>query len=620
MSKTNGIELRMQMTRVNPRVRATAGSENRMEPTARTSGNLQQIIGAFDTLTDGLDYAAGGETGFNFYSGRGALEQAISFAQLRDRALETGRRLIRAGLKRGDRVSVVAETTPEFMEVFFGCQYAGLIPCPMPYSTHIGGRDAFVKRLAGMMRAARTSCTIASSDLLASVQEAALMANAPLILSHDELAGLPSTGIDLAPFGKDDAAYIQYSSGSTSAPKGVLISQRAITTNARCILSSGLKVRSGDRGVSWLPLYHDMGLVGFCIAPMMGQFSIDYLATTAFARRPMLWLKLMSENQCNCSYSPSFGYDLAARRSNGSAGDLDLSAWRVAGIGGDMVRPDVLKRFSEAFDPAGFDPRAFLPSYGMAETTLAITFIDPDEEIEIDCVDRARYKLSNKAVSATQTGAEGSDRTRSFVVCGRVIPGHRIEVRDDTGSVLGEREIGHIFVAGPSLMSGYFEDRDATSRVIDDEGWLRTGDMGYMIGGQIVVTGRSKDLILHNGRNIWPQDIEWALESLSEIRDGDVAAFATDNDNGDDAVVVLIQCRLRDEAEREALRRAAAALVHQHAGVECEIVLVAPKSLPFTSSGKLSRAGAKRGYQSGEIGEITTGDDPRRHMAHSAAE
>src|SRR5690606_24744409 len=324
-----------------------------------------------------------------------------------------------------------------------------------------------------------------------------------------------------------------------------------------------------------------------------------------FARRPMLWLRLISDNRCTVAYSPTFGYDLVARRVNGSASEYDLSHWRIAGIGGDMVRADVLERFAEKLAPAGFDRRAFVPSYGMAEATLAVTFAPLNEGFRVDNVDRTFFKLSGRAVPAGKNGRKAPERTRSFVLCGPALPGHEIQIRDDQGRALAEREIGHIVIRGPNLMTGYFNNADATEAVLDDDGWLATGDLGYMLDGQLVITGRSKDLILHNGRNIWPQDIEWAVERIEPLRSGDVAAFAVEGAHDDDEVVVLVQCRLTEEADREMLRRRVAAAVHQHAGIECDVVLVPPRSLPFTSSGKLSRAAAKLRYLSGEIGEIS---------------
>ena len=571
--------------------------------TPRSNRDLEQKLAGFKTIAEGLDYAARGLTGFNFYSAKGQLSHVLTFAELRRRALATARKLMTAGLKRGDRVAVIAETGPEFMAVFFGCQYAGLVPCPMPYTMYIGGRDAYVERVTGMLRAAEACAVVTSSDLEGHIRAGAAGAGVEKVLTHEALQALPESLTKVEAFGPDDVAYIQYSSGSTSEPKGVLITQKAIMANTQGILRDGLRVTKSDRAFSWLPLYHDMGLVGFCLAPMMGQVSVDYISTPSFARRPALWLRLMSENRSTVSFSPSFGYDLAARRINGEAVTLDLSNWRAAGIGGDMVRADVLKQFSDTLSVSGFDQNAFMPSYGMAESTLAVSFSDVSQPIRIDTIDKFTFKLSGRAVPAAET--QDRDAVRSFVVCGKPLPGHEMVVRDETGAVLRDREIGHIFVKGPSLMSGYYHNALATDAVIAADGFLATGDMGYLLDGEIVITGRAKDLILHNGRNIWPQDIEWAAEQIEPLKSGDVAAFAVEGEDGDDDVVVLVQCRVTSEAEIEKLRREVSAVVHHSAGVECAVVLVPPKSLPFTSSGKLSRAGAKQKYVSGELNEIT---------------
>ena len=232
---------------------------------------VAQSLGAFETLTEGLDYAARGSTGLNFYSPRGKLETVLPYEELREVALETGRRLLKLGAERGDRVGIVAETTPDFMAVFFGCQYAGLVPCPLPYSMNLGGRDAYVSRLAGMLSSAAVKMVVAGNDLIEHVREAAAVSGARIVVTHDELKSISGREMDLCPFGADDVAYIQYSSGSTSQPKGVLVTQKAVTSNTRGILQHGLCLTPEDRASSWLPLYHDMGLVGFCLSPMMGQ-------------------------------------------------------------------------------------------------------------------------------------------------------------------------------------------------------------------------------------------------------------------------------------------------------------------------------------------------------------
>ena len=561
-----------------------------------------QRIGGFSTLTEGLDFAALGSEGYSFYSSRGVLQSTLTYTDLRSRALATAQKMVSSGMMPGDRIGIVAETGPEFMVTFFACQYAGLIPCPMPYSMYIGGREAYVTRVAGMLKAANANAVISTPELESQIRDGAEMAGVSLVLTHERLQAIETKSRALQAFGPEDVAYIQYSSGSTSEPKGVLITQRSIMANADGILRHGLVVQPNDRAFSWLPFYHDMGLVGFCLSPMLAQVSVDFMSTSAFARRPALWLKLMSERRTTISYSPTFGYDLAAKRINGDAVKLDLSALRIAGIGGDMVRPDVLHNFAKTLVVAGFDAKAFLPSYGMAESTLAVSFAEVGKPVRTDTI--ARDAMKSKGIASPVAKGTDSSKSRSFVVCGRALPGHQMEVRNEQGLELQDREIGRIFVGGPSLMAGYYDKDSDTNAVIGDDGFLDTGDMGYRLGDEFVITGRAKDLILHNGRNIWPQDIEWVAEKITPLKAGDVAAFAVEAEDGDDDVVVLVECRSSDHAEREALRREVAKVVHQSAGVDCTIVLVAPRSLPFTSSGKLSRAGARNRYLAGEIGEV----------------
>jgi fatty-acyl-CoA synthase len=573
-----------------------------MSLTPTGNASLPRLAGTFETLPEALDYAARGETGFNFHAGRGALELSLPYRELRDRALEAGRRLLATGLERGDRVAVIAETDPAFLSVFFGCQYAGLIPCPLPHTVYVSGKEAYVARVGAMLRAAKASALVGGRDLTDLLREAAEGAGA-FVLSHEELTALPAAGA-LAPFGPDDPAYIQYSSGSTSAPKGILITQRSVTTNARCILRDGLVQDANDRGFSWLPLYHDMGLVGFCIAPMAGQGSVDYLATSSFARRPALWLRLMSENGTTITYAPTFGYDLAAQRIGADAHALDLSALRVAGVGGDMLRADRLAAFAAALAPAGFAPSAFLPSYGLAEATLAVSFGDLEREMEVDVIDRERFASDGVASPiAADTGSDataGPAHTMSFVSCGTPLPGHDLVIADALGAALPDRVVGRVLVRGPSLMAGYYGRPEDTAAVMLTGGFMDTGDLGYRVGDQLFVTGRSKDMILHNGRNIWPQDVEWAVERVSSLGAGDAAAFAVDAGGGEE-ITVLVQCRTTVEAERAALREAVAEAVSATTGTACVVHLVPPRSLPFTSSGKLSRAEAKRRFLKGEI-------------------
>ncbi len=583
-----------------------------LSPTPTTNADLAFRTGGFSTLAEGLDYAARGETGMNFYSPRGELVRVLSYRELRERAVDLASRLSGSKLRRGDRVAIIAETNADFLIFFFGCQYAGLVPVPLPLSINFGGRDAYEARLRGMLMAAGARAAVASDELIDALKTAAARTAVSLVGTPAEFYALPAREGELLPLQAHEACYIQYSSGSTSFPRGVLVTQRAITANARAIGEDGIALRPGDRCMSWLPLYHDMGLVGCCLTPVLTQITVDYLASTSFARRPLLWLKLMSQNRGTISFGPTFGYELCARRAaTTDISDLDLSAWRVAGIGGEMIRPSALREFESRFAPAGFDAAAFVPSFGLAEATLAVTFSRLGNGVRVDTVQRGeaieRQRLALPAVANTDDGAR---RTRAFVICGRPMPGYAIEIRDEHNRPMAERRIGRVCIQGPSLMSGYFRNPDATRAVTTADGWLDTGDLGYLIDGELVVTGRSKDLIIFSGRNIWPQDIEWAVEHVEGVRRGDVAAFAVTSDDDQEKVVVVAECRVTDQDSLRALRREIAATVHRVAGVDGEIVLAPPRSLQFTTSGKLSRAAARQSYLDGEIRDIEAAAAP----------
>lgn len=559
--------------------------------------------GGFETLTDGLDYAAGGETGINFFDVRGALTQALSYRDLQAQALVLARQLSGLALPRHARVAIVAETGPDFFRFFYGCQYAGLLPVPVPMPFTLGGKDGYLRQTGGMIKAAGAAALVAPPALLDLLREAASGLDMAMAAVPEDYHALPE-GPAPEPLGRDDISYLQYSSGSTSAPKGVVIAQSAVNANADGMIRHGIKAVPGDRCASWLPLYHDMGLVGFGLAPMLAQVSVDFLSTHDFARRAMTWLHLISSNGATITCSPSLGYDLCARRtaSAPSAADgLDLSRLRAAGIGGDMVRADVLDRFADVFASSGFRPTAYMPSYGLAEFTVAISFAPYNRPLATDCIDMAIYESTGDAVPLPET-AGPTDNGRVFVKCGAPLPGHEVEIRDGQGRALGARKVGRITARGPSASAGYFRNPEATAQAWDADGWLDTGDLGYWADGEIVVTGRSKDLIISNGRNIWPQDIEWAVEHAQDLRTHDVAAFSID-DGQTETVVVLVQCRLRDSAEREQLRDDVAAVVRQSAGIDCLVILVPHRGLPLTSSGKLSRAGAKRNYLEGDYAE-----------------
>ena len=384
--------------------------------------------------------------------------------------------------------------------------------------------------------------------------------------------------------------------------------------NLTAIARDGMYLKPGDRATSWLPLYHDMGLIGFVLTPMTAQCPVDFLATSDFVRRPLLWLRIMTDQKTTITYSPSFGYELAAKRSaRAEPGAIDLSALRVAGIGGDMVRPEALSAFADAFSPVGFNRNAFTPSYGMAEATLAISFPELGAPVTVDNVDMRHYTRSGVAQPAS--AVTSPEHKRGFVLCGRALPGHEIEVREENGEACGERAVGRIYIKGPSLTPGYFSDPEASAAMYDGQ-WLDTGDMGYFLGGQIVITGRAKDLIIINGRNIWPQDIEWAVEKVDGVRGGGVAAFSVDDGHGE-RIIVVAERRGMDAEALTALKREISSVVQNAVGAPAEIVLARPHSMVMTSSGKLSRAKVKQKYLDGAFDADTREDEAPRTLAEA---
>ena len=546
----------------------------------------------FATLVDALDHAALGETGINLFGLRGELAEALSYARLREEARVIARRLLAAGLSVGDRVGLVAETDGDFVRAFFACQYAGMIPAPLPLPAPLGGKDAYVAQVGRMLASADASALLGPAAIVAWTPEAP----AASVRFVGTLADLPDAAdVELPVIGPDDPCYLQFSSGSTRFPTGVLVTHRALMANAVAIVRHGLQVRADDRAISWLPLYHDMGLVGFLLSPLTCQMSVDLLPTGAFVRRPLLWLDLIGRNGATISYSPTFGYELCARRAEtGGADHLDLSRLRVAGVGGDMIRTGPLADFARTFAAVGFSRAAFVASYGMAEATLALTMAPLGRGLETETLDISRLEREGLAVSA-----DGDARARAFARCGQPLPEHELQVRGDEGAILPERAVGHVFARGPSLMRGYYRQADETARVLSGDGWLETGDIGYLDRGEIVLTGRRKDLMIVNGRNIWPQDLEWTCEAeVAGVRSGDVAAFSVPGAE-EEQVVVLVQARLSDPDQREALRAETARILRLRHGLETEVKLVGPHALPQTSSGKLSRSKARNAYLEG---------------------
>ncbi len=556
---------------------------------------LPRRFADFDTFCDAIDYAAQGERGFNFHDPRGTLKQVYPFSQLREDSLTVAYALIARGVKPGDRIALIAETGPDFAALFCGAVYAGAWPVPLPLPTSFGGKDNYIEQLAVQLSSSDPMMLIGPDEISALTSAAAERQGCGHATWAD-FSARDAAPCDLPKLSPDDICYLQYSSGSTRFPHGVAVTHRSLMSNLAAH-SHGMQLTDGDRCISWLPWYHDMGLVGCFLSLIANQVSGDYLKTEDFARRPLAWLDLITRNQgASISYSPTFGYDICSRRISTQTAvseRFDLSRWRLAGNGADMIRPDVMQSFVNAFADAGFKATAFLPSYGLAEATLAVTIMPPGEGIRVELVEEERLSGSPRDLSRPA-------RYRAIVNCGKPVKDMEVVIRGEKGQSLDDHKIGKVWCRGTSVMHSYFRDPEATAECMVD-GWLDTGDMGYMADGYLFIVGRAKDMIIINGKNHWPQDIEWAVEQLPGFNHGDIAAFSVETENGEEAPAVLVHCRVSDPDKRLELREQIRDKVRSITGMNCVVELVPPKSLPRTSSGKLSRAKAKKLYLSGEI-------------------
>ena len=556
---------------------------------------LERRFADFDTFCDALDYAASGKRGFNFHDPRGTLKQVYPFSALREDARKVAYTLVARGVKPGDRIALIAETGADFAALFCATVYTGAWPVPLPLPTSFGGKDNYIEQLSVQLSSADPLMLI-GPDEIAHLTSAAAERQGCDHATWADFAAKDAPEVTLPKADPDDICYLQYSSGSTRFPHGVAVTHRSLMSNLAAH-SHGMEVCETDRCISWLPWYHDMGLVGCFLSLIANQVSGDYLKTEDFARRPLAWLDMITRNEgTSISYSPTFGYDICARRisSQTNVDDrFDLSRWRLAGNGADMIRPDVMQSFVNAFAAAGFKASAFLPSYGLAEATLAVTIMPPSEGIRVELVEEERLSGSPRDLSRPA-------RYRAIVNCGKPVRGMEVVIRGENGSALCDHQIGKVWCRGESVMHSYFRDPESTAECLVD-GWLDTGDMGYMADGYLFIVGRAKDMIIINGKNHWPQDIEWAVEQLPGFNHGDIAAFSVETDNGEEAPAVLVHCRVSDPDKRVELRDLIRDKVRSITGMNCVVELVPPKSLPRTSSGKLSRAKAKKLYLAGEI-------------------
>ncbi len=530
--------------------------------------------------------------GFTFI-GRDRQERYWPYEHLEAEAHRRAAFLQAMGVTKGDRVALVIGEPDEFVLTFLGATVAGAVPVPIYPRASFRNLDGYVDILAHIVGSAGARfvfCMDSNREIVTRIRDRGVEA---------EVLDVATSFVGEAPNWKqpkvtpDDLCFLQFTSGSTSKPKGVMVTHGNLVANACAFLGpSGLDRNDEDKGVSWLPLFHDMGLIGFVLGTLVCDIPVVLLPTETFARSPGLWLETITKHRGTITYAPNFAYELVTKRvKDKQLAQLDLSSLRVAGCGAEPIRARTLQAFADKFAAAGFDSKAFLPSYGMAEATLAITFHQLGTEMNVDRVDAGAMK---KGIAEP---ASDDSAVLELVSCGEGFPEHEVHVVDEEGKLLPERRVGQVVTRGPSVTPGYFQNETATAEAYR-AGWLQTGDLGYFADGNLYICGRIKDLIIIRGANHYPQDIEWAVADIEGVRRGNVFAFSVLKD-GVEELVVAAEAN-RGDAER--LREDIARRIQRQFGLTPGEVLIVPVgTLPKTSSGKAQRRKARALYENGEL-------------------
>jgi 1-acyl-sn-glycerol-3-phosphate acyltransferase len=528
-------------------------------------------------------------------------EQRLSYRELADAAAAVAAGLQRAGVVARQSVAIMLPTSVEYFSTYLGILMAGAIPVPIYPPARPSQLEDHVLRHAGILANAQAVMLVTVGEAM--VVARLLQARVPGLLQvvtprHLAWAGGRPTAVTLR---GDDIAFIQYTSGSTGQPKGVALTHANLLANIR-VMAAEIQATPRDVFVSWLPLYHDMGLIGAWLAPLVVGFPLVVMSPLAFLSRPLRWLQAMHRWRGTLSAGPNFAYELCLKRiDDADLAGLDLSAWRVAFNGAEAVSPDTVRRFAERFAACGFRPEAMAPVYGLAETSLGLLFPPLGRVAPIDRIQREPFTREHRALPAAADDAGALQ----FVACGRPLPGHAVRLLDEAGHEVGERIEGRLEFQGPSATRGYFRNPEQTARLIHD-GWLDSGDRAYRAEGDLYITGRVKDIVIRGGRNLYPQEIEDAVGHVDGVRKGCVAVFGSaDPASGTERLVVLAEVRGVSAVDRTQLREAVSRAVIDTIGEPPdEIVLAAPHTVLKTSSGKVRRSACRALFEAGTLGAV----------------
>jgi fatty-acyl-CoA synthase len=580
-------------------------------PNVSVDANLEEKIRGAESLTEILrlrGVAQPGQAHIYLYGEDDRL-QTIAFGELYNRASNVARELRRRGLEPGQTVAIMLPTCAEFFHTFAGILLAGGIPVPI-YPPFRANRIAeYAARQSSILRNAesRFLVTFKQAEGLARLLQPSVPSLRE-VLNAERLATAANEGAAntsgkwrpvefLAHHARgDEIAFLQYTSGSTGDPKGVTLTHANLLANIRSIMA-GVEVGANDVAVSWLPLYHDMGLIGAWFVPLVAGVPMVVMSPLAFLSRPVRWLRAIQAHRGTVSPAPNFAYELCVRKiTDEELEGLDLSSWRAAFNGAEPVQAETMERFAARFEKYGFRRGALLPVYGLAEATLGVSAAKFGE-YRVDRVDRVKFETAGRALAT-----DGDERSLEFVSAGRPMPGVEVRVVASDGADAGERRQGRLWLRSASATSGYYRNPAATKELIREPGWLDSGDLAYLADGEIYITGRAKDLIIKAGRNLYPQEIEEVVGRVAGVRTGCVVAFgAADAGTGTERLVVAAEVRDLSEAGRITAEITRA--VSETMGVPPDVVeLVPAQSIPKTSSGKLRRRETRQLYLDGKLG------------------
>lgn len=556
-----------------------------------------RVEGVVRTLLDRIEKAAGKSGSVTFVVGGG--EDRVPWRQLHEEARDVATMLQSMGIRPGQHVSILAPTSRALVTAMQACWLAGATLIVLPLPMRLASLEEFTEQTKSRVANAHTDLLIVDADLAPFLGDAVDAADAPPVaLLQDLVAKAASNGsaaYERPSVQPDDLAILQFTSGSTSDPKGVMIPHRIICANHDAMIDRA-RMTDADVLVSWLPLYHDMGLVGLLLLGMAQGVELVLAAPQDFLGDPGRWMEWIAKYGGTATAGPNFSWVLAARALRLRKEPLDLSSLRIALNGAEPVDPATVRTFVEAGARHRLHPGAVFPAFGMAEVAIGGTFPEPLAGLRTDLVDGR--VLEHESYAAPAASAVG-DNVRELVKLGRVLDGMELRIVDpETGDRRGEREVGELEIRGSSVTPGYYNNPEATEALFRD-GWLRTGDLAYLVDGDLVICGRIKDVIIVGGRNVYPQDVERAVAEVDGVRAGNVIAFGVAGRHNKETLVVVAETKL---ADREALTSAVHHKVRESVGLPVkDVVLVAPGSLPKTSSGKLQRALCKQRYLAEEL-------------------